>query len=91
MRSNPDFGVTSFDNFAEAFLMVFQVTTMEGWTLIMVQIQRVFTDLAILYFILLVFVGNFFLLNLLLAVIIVKFTEAQNEQKQEDEAETSML
>ena len=89
--SNPDYGVTSFDNFGEAFLMVFQVTTMEGWTLIMVQIQRVFTDLAILYFILLVFIGNFFLLNLLLAVIIVKFTEAQNEQKLDEELEMNML
>jgi len=61
---------------------------MEGWTLIMVQIQRVFTDLAIIYFILLVFIGNFFLINLLLAVIIFKFTEAQTAQKNEDEAET---
>ena len=60
---NPDFGVTNFDNVMNAFLMVFQVTTMEGWSVQMLYVQRAFTDISILYFILLVFIGSFFLLN----------------------------
>jgi hypothetical protein len=40
--------------------MVFQVTTMEGWTTVMVMVQKGFSNVVILYFILLVFVGNFF-------------------------------
>lgn len=60
---NPDHGVTNFDNFWASFLMVFQVTTMEGWTLVMIYIQKCFTDIAVIYFFLLVFIGNFFLLN----------------------------
>jgi hypothetical protein len=31
-RANPAYGVTNFDNLGSSFLMVFQVTTMEGWT-----------------------------------------------------------
>jgi len=89
--ANPQFGVTNFDNLGSAFLMVFQVTTMEGWSMIMIEVQRVFTDIAILYFLLLVFIGNFFLLNLLLAVIIVKFTEAQNKAKLEEDFELPMM
>jgi hypothetical protein len=61
---NPMYGVIHFDNCASSFLMVFQITTMEGWTLIMIYMERVFTKITIFYFIMLVFIGNFFLLNL---------------------------
>jgi hypothetical protein len=46
----------------------------------MLNVQRAFTPIVIIYFILLVFIGNFFLLNLLLAVIIVKFNEATSDE-----------
>ena len=36
---NPDSGVTSFDNFFTAFLTVFLVFSMEGWTEIMYYAQ----------------------------------------------------
>ena len=36
-----------------------------------------FSNLVIIYFIILVFVGNFFLVNLTLAVIKLKFTDAE--------------
>ena len=48
---NPDWGVTNFDNVGSSLLMVFQVTTMEGWTVIMLYVQRAFTPISILYFI----------------------------------------
>ena len=59
-RTNPFYGVTNFDNLMNSFLMVFQVTTMEGWTIIMLDVQRAFTPIIVLYFVLLVFIGNFF-------------------------------
>lgn len=46
----------------------------------MLDVQKAFTPIVIIYFILLVFIGNFFLLNLLLAVIIVKFNEATSDE-----------
>ena len=90
MMDNPDYNVQHFDNLANSMLMVFQVTTMEGWTAIMINLQRAFTPIVIIYFILLVFIGNFFLLNQLLGVIIVKFNEAQNEIANE-EREASLM
>lgn len=45
--NNPYWGVTNFDNLGSAFLMVFQVTTMEGWTIIMLDVQRAFTSIII--------------------------------------------
>ena len=58
--SNPDFGVTNFDNLYSAFLMVFQVSTMEGWALIMLNVQRAFSSVIIIFFLMIVFIGNFF-------------------------------
>jgi hypothetical protein len=89
--SNPWWGVTNFDNLMNSFLMVFQVTTMEGWTIIMLDMQRSFTSLIILYFVLLVFIGNFFLLNLLLAVIIIKFNEVSRESRKETDITSFLL
>jgi hypothetical protein len=37
-RANPNFGVTSFDNIFYAFLAIFQSVTLEGWSVIMVQL-----------------------------------------------------
>lgn len=47
----------------------------------MVMLQQTFNSLAFLFFVPLVFVGAFFLLNLTLAVIKSKFTEEHNERK----------
>lgn len=49
--------------------------------------QQAFTFLIFIYFLPLVFIGAFFLLNLTLAVINSKFTDAQHEQQAKDELE----
>jgi hypothetical protein len=48
--------------------------TLEGWTEIMYDIFDAFSIFTAFYFIMLVFIGAFFLLNLTLAVIKAKFT-----------------
>lgn len=82
--TNPDSGVTSFDNIASSMLMVFQITSTEGWFTILGYLQTAFPGafqaIVILYFVILIFIGNFFLLNLMLAVIIVKFNESQSSK-----------
>ena len=55
--------------------------TLEGWSTVMVMLQRSFNELAFLFFVPLVFIGAFFLLNLTLAVIKSKFTEEHNAKK----------
>jgi hypothetical protein len=69
---NPDF--TNFDNIFFAFLAVYTSVTMEGWSTIMSNTQKTFNDFSFLYFLPLIFVGGFFLMNLTLAVIKAKFS-----------------
>lgn len=82
---NPDFGTSNFDNIFNSFLMVYIVTTLEGWTAIMTYVQETFNYMLWIYFVAIVFVGAFFLINLTLAVITIKFNESQKESKKEDE------
>jgi hypothetical protein len=66
---NPDFGVSSFDNFLKAVLSVFIIITMEGWTTLMYYIRRATGTYAYdIYFYLTVIIGTFFILNLMVAV-----------------------
>ena len=82
-NQNPDFNVSNFDDIFSSFLMVYVVTTLEGWTLIMTYVQRSFGYILSLYFLLVVFIGAFFLINLTLAVVTIKFNESQDNIKQE--------
>jgi hypothetical protein len=56
------------------------VTTLEGWTPIMVGLMKSVGTWIVIYFYPIVFIGAFFLLNLTLAVIKAKFTEEMNNK-----------
>lgn len=78
-NENPNYGVTNFDNVFYSLLVVFQSVTLEGWSDIQKDMQKAYTYNIWIYFVPLVFIGAFFLLNLTLAVINSKFTEAHKE------------
>ncbi|CAI2366067.1 unnamed protein product [Moneuplotes crassus] len=82
-NTNPNLGITNFDNIFYSFLVIFQCVTLEGWSTVMVMLQKSFNNLAFLFFVPLVFIGAFFLLNLTLAVIKSKFTEEHNSRKKD--------
>ena len=84
--SNPNYGITHFDNIAHSWLTIFQCITLEGWTPIMYHAMDAVTGWSVIYFVLLVFTGGFFLLNLALAVITEVYDEENTEAK-EDAAE----
>ncbi|XP_041094438.1 voltage-dependent N-type calcium channel subunit alpha-1B-like [Polyodon spathula] len=72
----PNFGITNFDNILFAVLTVFQCITMEGW----VEILYSANDAAgntwnWLYFIPLIIIGSFFMLNLVLGVLSGEFAK----------------
>lgn len=74
-------GVLSFDNLPSAFLAVFQCMTLEGWTDLMYALERaVSPGWSITYFVLLVFIGSFFIVQLALAVISDAFSNASEEE-----------
>lgn len=85
MIANPNFSVTNFDTIFYSFLMAFQSVTLEGWSDIMLAVQNTFSPLAAIYFVFLIFIGSFFLLNLTLAVIKAEFT-SQNSTVAEKQA-----
>ena len=74
MIANPSYGVMSFDNILSALLMTFQTVTLEGWSNINEALRLTFSPFAVIYFVILIFVGAFFLLNLTLAVVKAEFT-----------------
>ena len=87
---NPNYEVTNFDNIFWALLVIFQCITLEGWSDIQKMYQMAYTYYAFFFFVPMVFIGAFFLLNLMLAVIHFNFTETMrkhNETKEKMEAE----
>ena len=73
--------MTNFDNIFWAMLNVFQCITLEGWSEIMVMYQKAYTAWVFFFFVPMVFIGAFFLLNLTLAVINSSYSEAQTRIK----------
>ncbi|KAL5275640.1 cac family protein [Megaselia abdita] len=82
----PNSGITSFDNIGFAMLTVFQCITMEGWTAILY-----WTNDALgyafnwVYFVPLIVIGSFFMLNLVLGVLSGEF--AKEREKVENRQE----
>eukprot|EP00163_Fabomonas_tropica_P031328 TRINITY_DN7412_c0_g2_i1.p1 TRINITY_DN7412_c0_g2~~TRINITY_DN7412_c0_g2_i1.p1 ORF type:complete len:551 (+),score=100.59 TRINITY_DN7412_c0_g2_i1:81-1733(+) len=84
---NPNMGLTSFDHIGASFLLIFQTITLEGWTDIMYWLQDASTAWVIIYFVITVFFGSFFIVNLALAVIYAKFSsisEAANPSENKE-------
>ena len=72
---NPNENTMSFDSFEDSFLQVFQLLTLNNWANIMYSVQRAYSSWAWIYFFSLVLIGNFLFLNIVIAVLKVKYTE----------------
>mmetsp|Transcript_19764 Transcript_19764/g.3238 ORF Transcript_19764/g.3238 Transcript_19764/m.3238 type:complete len:103 (+) Transcript_19764:267-575(+) len=72
---NPNNGLITFDNIYLSFINVFICSTLEGWPDIMEAVERSVSRFSIFYFMGIIYIGAFFLMNLILAVIKMKFTE----------------
>ncbi|XP_059965969.1 sodium channel protein type 5 subunit alpha isoform X1 [Mesoplodon densirostris] len=81
---NPDYGYTSFDSFAWAFLALFRLMTQDCWERLYQQTLRSAGKIYMIFFMLVIFLGSFYLVNLILAVVAM----AYEEQNQATIAET---
>ena len=88
---NPNFGITNFDNILYGLLTIFQSVTLEGWSSNLVFVEQAYGVPSFFFFIPLVFIGAFFLLNLTLAVINSKFTEAHKKETEKNRQEKLLL
>ncbi|XP_068166230.1 calcium channel, voltage-dependent, N type, alpha 1B subunit, a [Antennarius striatus] len=82
----PSFGITNFDNILFAVLTVFQCITMEGWVDILYNANDASGNTwNWLYFIPLIIIGSFFMLNLVLGVLSGEFAKERErvEKRQE--------
>nr|XP_015839353.1 PREDICTED: uncharacterized protein LOC661666 isoform X2 [Tribolium castaneum] len=82
----PNHGITSFDNIGYAMLTVFQCITMEGWTPILYWMNDAMgSTFNWMYFVPLIVLGSFFMLNLVLGVLSGEF--AKEREKVENRQE----
>lgn len=78
----PNYGITNFDNFGLAMLTVFQCVTNEGWTTVMYNINdAIGNSWPWMYFISLVILGSFFVMNLVLGVLSGEFSKEREKAK----------
>uniref|UniRef100_A0A671P3S3 Voltage-dependent P/Q-type calcium channel subunit alpha-1A n=1 Tax=Sinocyclocheilus anshuiensis TaxID=1608454 RepID=A0A671P3S3_9TELE len=82
----PNYGITQFDNILFAVLTVFQCITMEGWTdLLYYSNDASGSAWNWMYFIPLIIIGSFFMLNLVLGVLSGEF--AKERERVENRSE----
>ncbi|MGH0142757.1 UNVERIFIED_CONTAM: hypothetical protein FKN15_076781 [Acipenser sinensis] len=87
---NPDYGYTSFDTFGWAFLSLFRLMTQDFWENLYQQTLRAAGKTYMLFFVLVIFLGSFYLVNLILAVVAMAYDEqnqATLEEAEQKEAE----
>ncbi|XP_059895143.1 sodium channel, voltage-gated, type I-like, alpha isoform X2 [Gadus macrocephalus] len=80
---NPNYGYTSFDSFAWAFLSLFRLMTQDYWELLYQQTLRTAGKPYMIFFVLVIFLGSFYLINLILAVVAMAYDEQNQATIQE--------
>ncbi|XP_077721869.1 sodium channel protein type 10 subunit alpha isoform X1 [Canis aureus] len=83
---NPDFNYTSFDSFAWAFLSLFRLMTQDSWERLYQQTLRASGKMYMVFFVLVIFLGSFYLVNLILAVVTMAYEEQNQATIDEIEA-----
>ncbi|XP_023619154.1 sodium channel protein type 10 subunit alpha [Myotis lucifugus] len=83
---NPDFNYTSFDSFAWAFLSMFRLMTQDSWERLYQQTLRASGKIYMVFFVLVIFLGSFYLVNLILAVVTMAYEEQNKATMDEIEA-----
>ena len=81
-----NYGITTFDNIGKGILTIFQIITLEGWVYIMYNhMDSNLAPFSAIYFCLLVVIGSFFMLNLIVAAIMMNVSDAPPKADREEE------
>uniref|UniRef100_A0A4W6EV03 Sodium channel protein n=1 Tax=Lates calcarifer TaxID=8187 RepID=A0A4W6EV03_LATCA len=90
---NPNYGYTSYDSFAWAFLALFRLMTQDFWENLFQLTLRAAGKTYMIFFVVVIFLGSFYLINLILAVVAMAYAEqneatvAEAKQKEEEYAQ----
>uniref|UniRef100_A0A8B9KMR8 Sodium channel protein n=1 Tax=Astyanax mexicanus TaxID=7994 RepID=A0A8B9KMR8_ASTMX len=83
---NPNYGYTSYDSFGWAFLALFRLMTQDYWENLFQLTLRAAGKTYMIFFVVVIFLGSFYLINLILAVVAMAYDE-QNEATQAEARE----
>lgn len=72
---NSQYSVANFDNLLFSFMLILRVLTLDNWNSLQNLCQKTFTNYIWIYFFSFIFLGNFFLINILLAVQKINFSQ----------------
>nr|UQT18688.1 sodium channel alpha subunit [Liriomyza trifolii] len=88
---NPNYGYTSFDSFGWAFLSAFRLMTQDFWEDLYQLVLRAAGPWHMLFFIVIIFLGSFYLVNLILAIVAMSYDELQRKAEEEEAAEEEAI
>lgn len=80
---NPNYGYTSFDTFASAYLCAFRLMTQDFWENLFQITLRTSGPWHIIFFMINIFLGSFYLINLILAIVAMSYDELQRAAEEE--------
>ncbi|XP_036726303.1 sodium channel protein type 11 subunit alpha isoform X1 [Balaenoptera musculus] len=90
-NKNPDYNYTNFDNFGWSFLAVFRLMTQDSWEKLYQQTLRTSGLYSVFFFVVVIFLGSFYLINLTLAVVTMAYEEQNKNVAAETEAKEKMF
>ncbi|XP_069081364.1 sodium channel protein type 2 subunit alpha [Pleurodeles waltl] len=91
---NPNYDYTSFDTFSWAFLSLFRLMTQDYWENLYQLTLRAAGKTYMIFFVLVIFLGSFYLVNLILAVVAMAYDEqnqATLDEAKQKEAEFQQM
>ncbi|KAK2588266.1 hypothetical protein KPH14_004294 [Odynerus spinipes] len=88
---NPNYGYTSFDSFGWALLSAFRLMTQDYWENLYQLVLRSAGPWHMLFFIVIIFLGSFYLVNLILAIVAMSYDELQKKAEEEEAAEEEAI
>jgi len=80
---NPNYGYTSFDSFSFAYLCAFRLMTQDFWENLYQITLRTAGPWHIIFFMFNIFLGSFYLINLILAIVAMSYDELQRQAEEE--------
>ena len=80
---NPNYGYTSFDTFQSAYLCAFRLMTQDFWENLYQITLRTAGPWHIIFFMFNIFLGSFYLINLILAIVAMSYDELQRQAEEE--------
>ncbi|XP_050735315.1 sodium channel protein para-like isoform X4 [Eriocheir sinensis] len=83
---NPNYDYTNFDSFGWAFLSAFRLMTQDYWENLYQLVLRSAGPWHIIFFVVIIFLGSYYLVNLILAIVAMSYDQLQKKAEEEEEA-----